>query len=515
MKKAAILVLFVTIISKMMGFVRDITLSYFYGISNISDAYIISLTIPDVIFSFIGVSIIAGYIPLFSEVDKSLGKEGGLLFTNNLLNILAVFCTIVISIALFFTESIVNIFASGFTEETFNLAVTFTKLGLVGLYFTVFCSIFQGYLQVNGNYVIPASIGIPLNIVVITAIIVSYYTDSIFLAIGTVMAALCQFLLLIVYAYKKGYRYRPYINFKDMYFKKVIIMVLPMTLGLSVNQINILIDRTLASSITEGGIAAINYANRLNLLVYGVFIMSIVTIIYPTISKMIVNNDMVNFKKLVSKSIVIISVMVIPAMTGLMILSEPVIQFLFGRGEFDQHAVEITGEILFFLSMGMFALGLNEILSRVFFSMQNTKTPMLNSIIGVLINIVLNITLSKYMGLSGLALATSISTTITMILYFVAINKKVGGLDYKYIFVNFAKLMIATASMAIITIYTHGKLITVYNIYITLIITIVISAIFYALMIMILNIADSKSHLSKIKSEFYRRRILRKKQSDK
>lgn len=133
MKKTAIILMIITILSKIFGFTREIALSYFYGASNISDAFLISLTIPSVIFSFIGTGISTGYIPMYSKIEQKYGEKEGNRYTNNLVNILLILCTVMIIFGLLFTDKIVKIFASGFAGDTLALAVQFTRISLVGI----------------------------------------------------------------------------------------------------------------------------------------------------------------------------------------------------------------------------------------------------------------------------------------------------------------------------------------------------------------------------------------------
>lgn len=219
MKKTAILVMLITIISKVFGFARDLTLSYFYGTSSISDAFLISLTIPSVIFGFIGAGISAGYIPMYSKIEKDYGEKEGNRYTNNLINILIIISTIIIIFGLSFTEPIVKLFASGFKGERLELAVKFTKISLFGIYFTGLLSIFSGFLQLKGNYAIPALIGFPMNFVLILSILLSSKTNILVLAIGIVIATASQLILLIPFIHKEGYRYKFVIDIKDKHIK--------------------------------------------------------------------------------------------------------------------------------------------------------------------------------------------------------------------------------------------------------------------------------------------------------
>jgi len=184
----------------------------------------------------------------------------------------------------------------------------------------------------------------------------------------------------------------------------MVYIALPVIIGVSVNQINVLVDRTIASRVAEGGITALNYASRLNGFVQGIFVLSITTALYPMISKMVAESNMEGLKKSVSEAISGINLLVIPATVGSMIFAEPVVMLLFGRGKFDVEAIAMTSAALFFYSLGMLGFGLREVLSRAFYSLQDTKTPAINATIAVVMNIIPNIILSKYMGIGGLAL---------------------------------------------------------------------------------------------------------------
>ena len=390
MKKTAIILMIISVLSKITGLGRDLTLSYIYGASNISDAYLISMTIPGVIFGFIATGIAAGYIPMYSKILKNDGDSEANLFTNNLINILLVICTIVVAVGLIFTDQVVGIFASGFKGETLALTVQFTKITLLAIYFTGIVSIFSGFLQIKDNYIIPALVGLPLNFFRILSVIVSPYTNVVILAVGYVVAIGSQLLLMIPYMKKNKYKYKAVFDLKDKNIVSMAYIVMPLILGVSVNQINVLVDRTIASQLAVGGISALNYANRLNGFVQGIFVLSIATVLYPMMSKMAAEENMAGLKKSLSEAITGINLLVLPATMGSMILATPIVSILFGRGAFDNDALQMTSYALFFYSIGMIGFGLRDILSRVFYSIQDTKTPMINAAIGMILNIILN-----------------------------------------------------------------------------------------------------------------------------
>jgi len=461
MKKTAVLLMVITVLSKVFGFLRDITLSYFYGASSISDAYIISITISTVLFSLVITGISSGYIPLYKLIENDDGEKSARIFTNNVVNFVIIISTILIVFGLLFSDEIVKIFALGFDEETLKIAVLFTRIGLVGIYFTSLTQLFSGYLQLNGKFAVPAIIGFPFNFIIILSIIISAKTNIIVLAIGGVIAALVQLLFLTPTLYKLKYRYALNVQVRDENIKKMAFLVLPIAMGMSVDHINSMVDKTLASKIVEGGISALTYATRLNDFVIGIFVMSFITVLFPLISKMAANENTNELKKSLSEVLSSVMLLVVPASIGIMVLAEPIIKLLFGRGHFDEQAIYLTSQALFFYSIGMIGYGTREILIRAFYSLQDMKTPMYNASIAVILNIILNIILSAYMGIGGLALATSIAALFSTCLLFLSLRKKIGPLGLSKLGVTMSKVIVASGVMGSI-VYLLNEYIWMY-----------------------------------------------------
>lgn len=490
MKKTALLLMIITIVSKIVGFGREITLSYFYGASNISDAFLISLTIPSVIFSFIGTGISTGYIPLYSKIEEKYGEKEGKRYTNNLVNILLVLCTGIIIFGLLFTGPLVKMFASGFEGNTLELAIRFTRISLFGIYFTGLINIYGGFLRIKGNYAVPACVGFPMNFFLILSILLSSKTNVIVLAIGSVIATASQLVFLVPFMHKAGYRYEYIFDTKDEYIRRMIYIALPVIIGASVDQINVLVDRTLASGIAVGGISALNYASKLNGFVQGMFVTTISAVMYPMISKMAVQGNFDGLKSSVSEAINLINLFVVPATFGAMIFAEPIVRLLFGRGAFDPEAISMTSIALFYYSIGMVGFGLREIISRAFYSMQDTKTPMINAAVAVSMNIILNIILSRYMGIGGLALATSLSAIFCTGLLFISLRKKVGPFGMKDTAVSFVKILVSSAGMGIAAYISYVFLVPRISRNLSLIISIFIGALVYSVIVYFIKIKE-------------------------
>lgn len=505
--KAAVGLMAATLIAKMLGFGRELALASAYGASGTSDAFLVAMNIPAVIFTAIGTSLGTAFIPLYCDVNSTQGEKASLKFTNNVFNIVILICIALSVIGAIFTEPIVKLFAVGFEGETLAQAVYFTRVLILGLAFLGISYIMMAFLQVKENFIIPGLMPVPYNLLIIISILVSVKINPNLLPWGTLFGLSLQFVFQLPFAMKNGYRYKPYINLRDEHIKKMLWLVAPVLIGVAVNQINTIVDRTIASTLVEGSISALNYATKLNQFVMGMFIVSISSVVYPMLSKLSSENNKEKFNKSIVTSVNTVTLLVIPISVGAIILANPIVKLLFQRGEFDARATQMTAIALIFYSIGMIGFGLRDILGKVFYSLQDTKTPMINGIIAMILNIVLNVMFVRYtnMQLAGLAFATSISALVTIILLFISLRKKIGAFGGKSIVSAMAKSIISAGLMAIATSFVYN---TAANILgtgfiketITLVIAVGVGAIVYGISILVLKVDEVNLILEKAKS---------------
>lgn len=511
MKKTVIILMLLTVTSKILGFTRDITLSYFYGASIISDVYLISLAIPTVIFAIIGKGISTGFIPMYIHIESNRGTERANHFTNNIVNIVIVLCTIILIFGVLFTEPIVKLFASGFEGETLSLAVNFTRITLAGIYFIGLNYVFSAFLQTKEVFIIPAFIGLPANVIMIGSFFFSSQSNLYVLALGSLIAVGSQFLFISFYGYRNNFRYRPSLDIKNRDIKKMSYLALPAILGSSVAQINILVDKTIASRIAEGGISALNYASTLNLFVIGIIVTSIITVLFPKITKLAEEKNIVKMKKTLSYAINAVNLFILPSTVGYMIFAEPIVLLLFGRGEFDAHALSMTSYALFFYSIGLVGVSLKEILSNAFFSLHDTKTPTIISTIAVAMNIILNFILSRYLGLGGLALATSISAIVGSLLLLFSLRRRIGSIGLHTMLWTISKIMLASFVMGVLSKLAYSFLINNFSISISLLLAICLGILVYSTLVYFMKIDEVNMIVFEIKK--YSSRLQMKKRA--
>ena len=504
--KATIGLMIATIIAKILGFGRELVLASSYGASIYSDAYITAINIPTVLFSIIGSTLGTVFIPMYFQVNRDLGEEKVLNFTNNVFNIVIVICIFLAIIGFIFTEQLVKVFAMGFEGKVLKITIDFTKITIIGIVFIGLSSIMSSYLQVKSKFTITGLKTLPKNIIIIVSIILSVKYNPYIMIWGALIGFIMEFLFQLPSVIKNRYKYQPYINIKDKYIKKMSWLIGPVLIGVAVNQVNTLVDKNLASTLVEGSISALNYANKLNEFVMALFITSVGAVIYPMLSKLSSEDNKEKFTSSVVQSINSVILLVIPISVGAMVLATPIVKLLFQRGEFDATATSMTAIALTMYSIGMVAFGLRDILGKVFYALQDTKTPMINGAIAMVMNIALNIILVKYLKIAGLALATSISAIVCIFLLFGSLKKKMGYFGQDEIIKTTIKSIISAVIMGIVTYFAYNMVSNLLDVgfvkeAISLVVSVGIGAITYGILVILLKVDEVNIITSMIKKK--------------
>lgn len=414
-------ILFVLIIiSKFIGFFRDISLSFVYGTSIISDAYLISISIPTVIFTGLISSMMTAYMPIVNNIKdkKEVSK-----FNNNLLSIIVVFSFIMSIIFFLGSGVLIKIFGSGLNNEAFKLASSFLKVTIWCLPFLSSGFLFVAILQQSENYIQVGMNGIILNIFILLGIFISKY-NLIFLTIMVLIGYIVQ----SAYFYfitrrNKLLSFHFIIRLKDRNIIKMFKLMIPVFLGQIIGEINNIVDKNLASRLAIGTITSLDYSYKIIAMIQGIAIFPIATVVFTKISKIIKNNRTSAYN-IINTTINIGSMIIIPINVFLFFYSREIIKLFFYRGAFDIEALLRTTDCLEMYSLGLTPFALRCIIEKIFFADSDSKTPMITSVIGIFFNIILNIIFMRYYGHSGIALATSCSFWINFILLFIITKKR-------------------------------------------------------------------------------------------
>lgn len=451
-------------------------------------------------FEYVTFGVGLAFIPIYASIRKQKGETHAYKFTNTLLVFVLAAATLIIIILQIFTPFFVRLFARGFTGATLELTVFFTRIISWNIYFLIMANIFGGYLQIKDKYILCVLGSLPYDLLVIVSIILAKVFNNSILAYGIVMASAGKLVWILLATKKEKYQFKA--GFDLFGIKQFGILVLPVVAVVITEQVNTIIDRTLASAIVVGGISALGYADKVNAMIRQLLIRPLAVMEFPHLCDLASKNEFKSLGRLLSNSVKTTSVIIFPATVGVMVLSEPFVRLLFGRGAFDEKAVLMTSGALMCYAVGLSGYSFKEILSRTLYSMRDSKTALLNSVICVLINIILNLILSKFIGLNGLALATAIAGNVAAIHLFFVVRRRIGK-DY----IGLNEILSALVKTAIASI-TMGLIVWAIYLLIPSIIGLFISVLIgicsYILFAYLLKIDEVSRLISKVKEKLFK-----------
>jgi len=453
--KSAAMIMLVTLGSKMLGFLREAVIAANYGTGIESDAYFIAQTIHYTLFYSVFASVSTVFIPIYTEKLLTEGEHSANRFANNVIHTLLLFSILICGLVTLLAKEIVLIFAPGFQTDSLNLTVKIIKTMFPMLVVTCLFNLFKGILQSRQSFLVPASTGYPFSIIIILGCIFFSPQYGIYaLVVATVLGEISQ-LLIQLPALKGKYKYYFRFDIRDKELHRLGVVVLPVLIGTAVRQLNTLIDRALASNLGMGNISAINYSNILIEFVFGIFIVAISSVVYPMFSQLSVTKNYDELNAMVIRAIRVILILVLPITVVMIVLREEIVKLVFQRGAFDVQATSMTSYALGFYSLGMAAYGIREVLYRVFYSLKDTKTPMLNGILVVGMNIGFNFLLVGPLGVGGLGLATSVSAIVGDILLFIKLKAKIRPFVLEGTGIELMKIFGPIAGMTCVTGLIH------------------------------------------------------------
>jgi len=509
--KSAFIIVIFSLGSKFLGFIRESLIAAKFGSSMESDAFFVALTATGLISKLLITTNSTTFIPVLAEIEVKEGRKDKVIHTNNMINIITLFSIILVILAWFFSPLIISITAKGFYGKQFELAVQLNRIGLPMILFSGVIGSLTGFLQSEQKYMSTAAIGFPLNFVYIFFLILpSSQFDIRRLMVVAVVAVMSQLLVQIPEARNAGFRYSFIFDIKDEYIKKVLYLSMPVLMGVAINDINAIVDRTLASDLVTGSISALNYGNKLNGLVQGVFVSAITIVIYPILSRESNRDNISGMKKILAQGVNLILLVTIPATVGLVVLARPIVEVAFQRGAFTSNDTIMTTQALIFYSVGLVADSLRLLITKVYYSLQDTKTPMINGVMAVGFNIILNLILVKYMAHRGLALATSIATTVATLILLYGLKRNIGSLGTVEYIKCGLKSVLASSIMGVVVYMIHQELYVILGVsqlnnFISLLVAVGLGVVVYGILCYLFGVDEVRKIVGKVISRLVKR----------
>ncbi len=451
--KSAAVVGSATLVSRILGFIRDAVIAWFFGAGFSSDAFIAAFRIPNLLRRlFAEGSLSSAFIPVFTEYIVKQGRPEAFHLARSAFRLLGVMLVMVTVCGVLLSPWIVRLIAPGFSVEKLSLTVTLTRLMFPYIFFIGLVALCMGILNVLGHFAAPAFAPALLNLSIIGSVFFispSLATPVVGLAFGVLIGGVLQLALQLPILVKMGFYFWEEAKMIHPGLKRVGKLLPPVILGGAVYQINILIGTILGSLLPQGSVTYLYFADRLVQFPLGIFAIAAATAVLPSLSRQAAIGDLDTLRDTFAHALKLVFFITIPATVGLIILREPIVALLFQRGEFDDAATRLTAQALLYYSTGLWAFSAVRIVAATFFALQDTRTPVKMAGISIFANIILGIVLMKPLAHGGLALATSLASILNLGLLLGALRAKLGFLGWKSIALSACRSLLCSMAMGI------------------------------------------------------------------
>lgn len=450
-----------TMLSRIFGFIRDMVVAAFFGAGAATDAFFVAFRIPNLMRRLLGEgSLTVAFVPVFTEYLTRKSREEAIELANVVFTILSIILVIVSLIGVLLSPLIVLAMAPGFANlpYQFDLAVFLTRLMFPYIFFISLVALCMGILNSLRHFAAPALSPVILNIcmIIATLLLHSFFAEPIVaLAIGVMAGGVLQLAMQWPFLLRMGVRLKPNFNFRHPGLRQMGRLLVPTLIGSAVYQLNIFIGTILASLLPKGSVSFLYYADRVVELPLGVFAIAVGTATLPSLSKQAAEGSIDDLKKTLSFSLRLIFFIAIPATVALILLRLPIISVLFQRGAFGSTQAILTGQALFYYALGLWAFSTIQVVNMAFFALQDRKSPLKAAFVALFLNVILSIILMGPLKHGGLALATSISTAVNVLMLSVILWKKIGPFLDREFHRSLFKVLISSIMMGF-SIYIAG-----------------------------------------------------------
>ena len=442
-----------TLLSRIFGFLRDMIVAQFFGAGMATDAFFVAFRIPNLLRRLVGEgALTASFIPVYTEYLARRTPEEGGDFLRATFSVLSVFLLVLTGLGVLLAPWIVKAMAYGFSQEPekLELTVLLTRLMFPYIFFICLVALAMGVLNSRKHFFAPALAPVLLNLSIIVCVLgFSRFLETpiLALALGVLLGGVIQLLFQWPFLRRRGislgFAFAP----SHPGVKRIAALMAPSVLGLAVTQLNVLVSTFLASYLPEGSVSYLYYADRLLEFPMGIFAIAMATAVLPVMSEQAAKDDWENLRETLSFALRLVFFVTLPAMVGLIVLGKPILNLLFQRGAFTALSTEMTAQALLFYSLGLAGFAGVRIVVPVFYSLQDTKTPVKVAFAALAANALLGALLMGPLKHGGLALATSLAAGLNFSLLVFLLRKKMGKIGLGKISLSFSKSLGASLIM--------------------------------------------------------------------
>lgn len=447
-----------TLLSRILGAVRDIVIASVFGAGMTSDAFIAAFRIPNLLRRLFGEgSLSIAFVPAYTDTLYQQGRAEADRLANSAMRLLALMLVLVTVAGMALAPWLVRIIAPGFSDlaAKFALTVDLTRTMLPYTFFIGMVALSMGILNVSGHFAAPALAPVFLNIAMILAVgIGAMWTARqsalvMWLAAGVTVGGVLQLGLQLPFLIRHGIHFNRGAPIWHPAFARIAWMLGPVLIGTAVYQINSLVVTLLASWLPQGSISCLYFADRLVQFPLGIFGISTATAVLPTLARQSSAGRYDAMRQTFTQAVKLVLFITLPAMAGLIVLRKPVVSLLFQRGAFDEHSLQLTASALLYYCIGLWAFSAIRIVLNVFYALKDTRTPLRTAVLAIAVNLMLGVLLMGPMQHDGLALALSLSSMLNLGLLTMALRRRLGALGGRDIIASVGKSALCAVIMGV------------------------------------------------------------------
>jgi putative peptidoglycan lipid II flippase len=440
-------VMVIMIFSRLLAFFSNLIYVTYFGANTKMDIFTFALNIPNIVFTSLGTALTTIVIPIFAAHIADDNREKAFIFADNILSLSTVFTLVLALLGMMASPLIVAL--TRFKNEDYGFAVMALCVMLPIMVFYAMNYIYQGILQSLGKFAMPAFVSVPSSIAVILYVLVlgnRFGVNGLLFASFTGLAL--QGLVLVYPAYKAGYRYHVRFDYRSEDIVKALKLMPPVFIGTSAYQLNMLFNNVVASRF-ESMNTIMNTIQNMVLYSALAFVYSVTAVVYPKFTMQVAKNEMEEYKTSLLRVLKSIIYFMIPAAVGFIFVSRQLVNFFMAWNKITPENVNFAAKMMELYAASIIGLGIKEVVDRAFYSLKDTKTPAINGVIIMAVNISLSVILIQFIGPLGIPLAYSISALTGGIVLMYLMRRKIGAFGIKKLVASSAKVIVSSAIMAI------------------------------------------------------------------
>lgn len=508
MGQTTLMLMIITIVSKVFGFVREAVMASFIGASDLKSIYTTANTLPVVAANFVAVGIISGFIPIYKKAKNEEGEAAAEEFTSNIFNILMRFGLIAVILGIIFARPFSKMLSPSLDGEWLDLATNYTRIMMFAVFAYLYSAVFRGYLNLKGNFFDPAITGILMNVIIIIFTILTGVTGNPYLLIiGALLGNVLQYILFPKAARAAGYEHKRTFDIHNKYVRSLMLISIPIIISSAAGELSIIADNSMASAFFgKAAISKLFYSKTMLTLITGVITVSVTTAIFPKIAHLGQAGEIHQMKGEISSAVVTTMSLVIPATIGMMVLSRPIIELVFERNAFTSDDTAIVASLLTAYAPYIIFQSLTDVVDRGFYAVGDSKTPVIIVVIQQVLNVILNFVLIKYFDLEGLAYATVLSTAIGSSLMLYKFRDNFGAFNFRQAAISLGKIILVSLLMAYLAHLTYGGLAGKISHILALFGAIIVAGLVYIFLILISRIPEVMDLVNQIYHKIFGKR---------